>query len=239
MHGAGVEVLRVESLLECEVLRRVNRFAVATLVRGREEIAHITNTGRLEDHLTWGRRGLCARIRGTKLAYRLVAVEELKGLFAIVDTLTQQKAFEAMVNLAYLPWLEGCTIKRRNPKVFGEVVDYELGCPSGTRLAELKSAVLRLNDLYASYPDCPSERGRRQVAALVRLSTSVNPLLVFVAALPEVKAFRPFCERDPRLAEVLREAVSRGLEVRAIGIHMEHDGRIILDNPNLPVSLEC
>ncbi len=112
----GVELLRVENIVECRVVERLNRF-VALVERNGLEKAHINNTGSLRGVLVKGRRGYCIPRRGGKTRYRLVAIE-CPGYHkaALIDTWLQMRGFEISVENNYLPWLRGCRVAKRNPR---------------------------------------------------------------------------------------------------------------------------
>ncbi len=232
-----LKLLKLDGLVECRVVGRVGRFVVTVEVGGMSALAHLTNTGRLAEYLVPGRRGLCTTIGGPRLRYRLVAVEDVGG-YAIVDTLTQSRVFEHLVSGGLLPWLSpACRVSRRNFRLGSEVVDYALECPEGPRLVELKSAVLRIGR-YASYPDCPTARGRRQVRALADSARVYRPLVVFTASLPGVSAFKPNRSGDPEMPGVLKHALERGVELRAVSFYLADDGWVVLENADLPVELD-
>jgi len=225
--------------VKARLRRRVNRFTVEVEVDGSPVKAHLTNTGRLEEYLVDGRKALCARINGPLLKYRLIAVEDVGG-YAVVDTITQQRVFELLVQLNAIPWLRDCFIVKRNYRVEGEVIDYLVECRGLQRLVELKSSVLRTLDNYASYPDCPTDRGVRQIETLARLAEKHRPLVVFIAALPHVKGFKPFCKGDPRILDAMRNASMKGVVFKSINAYMIDDsGWIVLENPDIPLLLEC
>ncbi len=218
---------------DCVFLERLNRFVAEVLVEGRVERVHITNTGRLEELLVKGRRCKVAGINGRRLRYRLVALED-RGGYAVIDTRTQSKAFEAAVERGLLCFFYGCRIAGREPRVGEGRLDYVLDCNGSRVLVETKSAVLRGPSGEAMYPDCPTRRGVRHVRELVRLMKSgVRVAVVFIAAFPGARCFKPFREGDPQLYDVLTNALAMGLEVRALGIYMDNSGTIYLEKPCL------
>ncbi|MEM0506365.1 MAG: DNA/RNA nuclease SfsA [Thermosphaera sp.] len=232
-------ILKLENLLECKVKRRVNRFTVEVEVNGKTAGAHLTNTGRLSEYLVRGKRGLCALIDSPRLKYRLIAVED-QFAYAVVDTLTQQRVFEQLLAQGMIPWLSKCELFKRNFRVRGEVIDYLVKCPGISRLVELKSSVLRVQGIYASYPDCPTERGRRQINVLADVAAEYKPAVVFVAALPGVVGFKPYCSGDPFIFDVMKKATEKGVLFKAFNIYMvDETGWIVLERPDLPVVLEC
>ena len=233
----GALLLGLAGVVPCTIVRRVNRFVVEILVSGRGARAYINNTGRLSEYLVEGRKGFCLRSSGTKTKYRLFAVEDM-GSAALVDTRLQMSAFEKAVELSLLPWLEGCAVRRRDYRLGESVIDYMLSCPRGDFLVEVKSAVLRQGD-YAMYPDCPTQRGRRHIAALTSyVRSGGRAAIVFIAALPYVRAFKPYAEGDPEILSLLREAASSGVLIKALAMHFDPAlSAIVLDDPDLTVEL--
>lgn len=225
-------------MTECKLIERLNRFTVQVVIGGETRLAHLTNTGRLREYLVYGREGLCGVIGGPKLRHRLVAVKDIGG-YAILDTLTQSKIFEYLLERRLIPWLSGCILRKRNFRLASEVIDYALECFDGLRLVELKSAVLRVSGDYASYPDCPTARGRRQIEVLADYSSVFKPYVVFVASLSDVIGFKPYCPGDPEMINVMKYASERGVAFKAINTYLDPERWVVLASTDLQVRLEC
>ncbi|ABL79213.1 DNA/RNA nuclease SfsA [Thermofilum pendens] len=227
-------LVRLPEPSECRVIRRENRFVVLVEVEGRAYRAHINNTGRLLEFLVPGRRAFCLRRERSKTAYRLFAVEDA-GSAALIDTALQMNALESLFEQGIEPW-SGCSVKARAPRLGSSRLDYLLVCNGEEVFVEVKSAVLR-EDSYAMYPDCPTLRGRRQISELIRLAEGGGKaMIIFVAALPGVKAFKPYGEGDPEVAVLLGEAKKKGVVLRAVALHYDpSQSEIVLDDPDLPV----
>ncbi|MEZ0346785.1 MAG: DNA/RNA nuclease SfsA [Infirmifilum sp.] len=230
-----MQLLELEEPIVCRIVGRVNRFVVAVRAGGEESLAHINNTGRLLEYIKGGKTGYCLPHRG-KTRYRLIAVEDIDGA-ALIDTQLQMKSFEVAVQGKVLEWAQ-CDLISRSPEVGRSKLDYLLRCRGRETFTELKSAVLRQGD-YAMYPDCPTPRGRRHIMELIELSSSrVRTLLVFVAGLRGVKAFKPNTEGDPEVARLLKNAVSAGVVVKGFSIFYDPSGsRILLDRKNLRIEI--
>lgn len=222
-------------------MRRLNRFVVEIDIDGRPHKAHINNTGRLSELLIRGRRAFCTSLkRPRKTECRLFAVEE-RNLGAIIDTQLQMIVFEITLTRGFVPWLKGAKILKRNPRLGGSVLDYLLERDGEKIYLEVKSAVLRggRDGRYAMYPDCPSPRGRRQIRELIEhVEGGGRGLVLFIAALPEVRVFKPNRQADPEIHRLLLEAHRTGVEVRAIGLYYDpKDHFVHVYNPNLEVAL--
>lgn len=231
-----VELLRLPEPVPCNVVRRRNRFVVEVRVAGEVKSASINNTGRLLEYLVPGKLCFCLPRQGGRTEYRLFAVAD-GDEGALVDTRMQMQAFEALLGLKVEFWGD-CSLASRNPRVGSSVLDYLLVCGGEEIYTELKSAVLRGNG-YAMYPDCPTQRGRRHIRELMHLSESgVRALIVFVAALPRVSAFKPYEEGDPEVARLLKQAAEAGVMLRAVAMHYDPSHSVVvLDNPSLPIIL--
>ncbi len=232
------QIFRVNNVLECRVLDRINRFLVRIRVEDRICYAYINNTGRLRGYIGHNRKGFCIRFNEPKKTeYRLFAIEE-SGSGAIIDTMMQMKTLEAAIEKEYIPWLKGYRISKRNVRMGNSVLDYLLQRNGEELYVEVKSAVLRRKE-YAMYPDCPSIRGRRHIKELIDHSThGGSGAIIFIAAIPKVKFFKPYYEGDPEIYSLLSKARKAGVTIRSISIHYEGRGStVFLDNPDLKVIL--
>ncbi len=231
-------LLTLEQVIECSVVRRVNRFVVEIQIGDREFHAWINNTGRLYEYLVRGRRAFCLpRPAGGKTQYRLFAFREgRRG--ALIDTQLQMRAFERCICRGLLPWLTGFREFRRNARLGESLIDYLLTHHQQAAYLEVKSAVLR-NGPYAMYPDCPTLRGQKHVRELTHLAESgARAHIAFVAALPAVQAFRPNQVADADLTTLLCQAQRSGVDIRAVGMFYEPQAcSINLYEPDLPIRL--
>ncbi|MEM4576465.1 MAG: DNA/RNA nuclease SfsA [Candidatus Nezhaarchaeales archaeon] len=235
-----MKLMDLGNVRQAVIVERLNRFVVLVELDGELVRVHNTNTGRLHDVLVRGFRALVAPIRGRKLSYRLVGVEHRDGLYDIVDTITQEEAFKRALELKLIPYLEDYVLVRRRPLINGVVHDYLLKRGEEYAVVEIKSAEFRGKRGEAMYPDCPTLRGRKHIANLIRLSreSSLKAYLIFIAAMPKPRCFMPFREADPVVDKLVREALKSEVEVRSIAVFMDYCGRVYLENPDLPVCTE-
>lgn len=233
-----VKLFQIEEPQECRIRRRLNRFVVLIDVGADEHRAHITNTGRLSEFMIAGQRAFCFRTyHQGKTDFRLFAIEE-QGLGALIDTWLQMAAFEVALNRGLIPWLSNCSIVKRNAQLGASRIDYLLTDQDEALYLEVKSAVLR-QGTYAMYPDCPSERGRKHIRELIRVvRTGVQANVVFMAALPNVAAFKPNRAADPELYDAMKVARITGVDLRALGLfYHPGDAWVYLYDPELPVRI--
>ncbi|MEM2372419.1 MAG: DNA/RNA nuclease SfsA [Thermofilaceae archaeon] len=229
-----IPLIELPEPIKCKILERRNRFVVEVLVKEEHALAHITNTGRLTDYLIHGRIGYCLPKYEGVTKFKLIAVED-RGKAALIDTGFQMQAFEKALNRKLIPWA-ACRIITRAPKLSSSRLDYLLKCGSYRMFVEVKSAVLR-DGFYAMYPDCPTMRGRRHLSEISEyVKKGGKALIVFIAALPDVKAFKPYEKGDPEIPLLLAKAAEAGVTVKAVSMHYEPSTScIFLDNPDLPV----
>ncbi|MEM0317767.1 MAG: DNA/RNA nuclease SfsA [Candidatus Nezhaarchaeales archaeon] len=235
-----MKLMELDRVRQAVIVERLNRFVVLVELDGELVRVHNTNTGRLHDVLVKGFRAIVTSISGRKLKYRLVGVEHRDGLYGIVDTITQEEAFRKALELSLIPYLRGYVLAKRNPRVNGVVHDYLLKRGDEYAVVEIKSAEFRGKRDEAMYPDCPTIRGRRHIINLIRLSKELNvkTYLIFLAAMPRPRCFMPFRGADPVVDELVREALRSGVEVRSIAMFMDQQGRIYLEDPDLPICNE-
>jgi sugar fermentation stimulation protein A len=234
----GTVLFAIQNSQECRIVERLNRFVVRIEIEGKSYRGHINNTGRLLEYMKRGKTAYCLKqSHPKKTDYRLFAIKE-RGSAALIDTQFQMRAFEKAVISGFLSWLEGCRIIKRNAKLDASLIDYLLACDKNSLYCEIKSAVLR-DGKFALYPDCPSIRGRRHVkdvSSWTRLGG--QGIIVFMAALPHVEAFKPNSTADPLLHKLLIEAAGIGVWVKAIQLHYDpEEASVCLLNPDLPVVL--
>ena len=228
MHGAK----------ECIILERINKFTVQVILNGVTRSAYLNNTGRLSDYISHGKRGFCIEHqRKMKTACRLFAVRD-GNQAALLDTQIQMKTLEKIIASNLIPWIRGYRILRRNAKLDSSRIDYLLEYNGEEAYLEVKSAVLR-NGKYAMYPDCLSLRGRRHIMRLTKhAKEGGRGILLFIAALPDVKAFKPNTLADSKIGHLLSEAKEAGVNIRALELYYNpKDSHVYLSNPNLQVEL--
>ena len=232
------KILHIENAVECRIVERLNRFVVKVELDGSYHRACTNNTGRLHQFLINGKTGFCTRNeKPGKTEYRLFGIRD-NGLGAIIDTRLQMQAFERAVEMELIPWLKDSEIQKRNARLGDSLIDYLLESNGKETYLEVKSAVLR-EDHFAMYPDCPTERGRRHIRELTDyVRKGGEAIILFIAALPDVTAFKPDQSADPELSRLLKEAQKAGVNLKSIGmVYQPEDSFIYLSNLDLRVCI--
>jgi sugar fermentation stimulation protein A len=207
------EVLNFENIIEGKVVQRKNRFVIEVLINNKKFLASNNNTGRLLEYFQKNKKCLCLlHLQKQKTKFRLIAVENCQG-FALIDTNLQMKAFENALERNLISFLKGAKMIKRNPRYKDSVFDYLVKKNNKNYFLELKSAVLRKNNL-AMYPDCPTERGRRHIKSMTELKN--KGMIIFICALPNVQFFTPCDEGDPEIRKLLKLAKKNEVKIKAL-----------------------
>ena len=218
--------MRYTSVREAVFISRPNRFIAHILVDGREEIAHVKNTGRCRELLAPGVRLYVqhhdSRVR--KTAWSVIGVEK-EGMLINMDSQAPNQVWEEALN-------EGLRLPvHGNPAAFRrEVTPAALaaGCPVQSRFdfalswadgtagfLEVKGVTLE-QDRTARFPDAPTERGRRHLKELALLAEAgYYAGVVFVIQMTGVDRFEPNDATDPAFGKTLRRAERAGVQVLA------------------------
>jgi sugar fermentation stimulation protein A len=231
-----IELERIR-LTPVKVLRRVSRVSVLASNGGRIMLLHLTNTGKLQDIIYEGATVLAVLRKASKTDGVVVGAPAGDGA-SLLDTRIQASCFEKACAGGCISWLRPYGILDREYPVGGSRLDYLIGSPDGRRgVMELKSAVYMDGDGVAMYPDTVSIRGREHIRLLTKLPKRFRRVLVFIAAHPDARIFRPCHEADPIIRDLLITAVGSGVEVRAVKMAIYGDGVVCLVDDNLPITL--
>lgn len=229
----------ISSPISCHIIRRVNRFTVLVSINGNLSYAYLNNTGRLQTFMVEGRLAyLLENSIKQSSSYKLFAVED-DNLAALVDTHLQMELFEKALIMGLIKQFKDFKIAGRNVPLRSSLIDYLLEHSGKMSYLEVKSAVMRIDRSTASYPDCPSVRGRRHIKDLISASSEgLDCAMLFIAALPYVDRFKPNGIADPKLVDLLRLAMKSGVRIKAISMHYDpSSSSIYLDNPELNVEV--
>lgn len=232
-----LKIIRVPKVVECKIIRRETLFTVLIEVENRIYRALLRNTGRLINLIKGNSKAICIPKSHGKTEYILLGVEIKGDLCSILDTNYHMKVFEILAKSDIFPWIKDWSIEKRNPRAYDSVLDYLIKSGDKIGFLEIKSAI-HSNGIYAMYPDAPSPRGIRHLKTLIKLKElGYRSVIVFIASYPGVKAFSPHSDISPKYAKLLREALSRGVEVYAFNIVMNSKGEVFLEKPHLPLNL--
>lgn len=215
------------------LVARVNRFAAAVAVDGRDALAHVANSGRLEQLMRPGAevllRPAVARLASARAtSYDLLCVELGAGGWACADARVPAPVFAEAVAAGALPEFAGYRVARAEPRFGRSRFDLLLE-PSDARggrpiLVETKSVTL-VEEGRALFPDAPTARGARHLADLIEATRrGYRAAVVFVAQREDADRFAPHDRVDPALGAALRAAAAAGVHVRAYRCRVDDAG---------------
>jgi sugar fermentation stimulation protein A len=203
-------------LHEAQFIRRLSRFAGEVAVGRRRVLAHIPNSGRLEELLVFGRRVLLRRqeARERKTAYDLLAVARGKG-WVWIDARLPPRLVEEALKGGRVPGFKGYRVERREVRLADGRIDLLLDGPGGTCYVETKAVTLVLRGT-AIFPDAPTDRGRRHLLALLEAHRrGMRAAVMFLVQRDDARRFAPNWRTDPRFARTLAHAAEAGVPVFA------------------------
>lgn len=196
-----------ESIEGC-FIKRLNRFLGLVLIKDKEELVHIPNTGRMLELLTLDAKVLLeksnSRNRKTKYTLKLVLY---KKIWVCIDSLITNK-------IAY-EYLEEHKkgIINREVKYLNSRFDFTITTPSEKTYIEVKSVNL-VKDGIAFFPDAPTARGTKHILELKKcIQEGYRALVIFIVQRNDAYSFKPNVEVDKSFVMTLRDAYNNGLEV--------------------------
>ena len=196
-------------------MQRLNRFAALVEVGGRQELAHVPNSGRLREVLLPRMpvvlRPAAAPNRKTHFDLVMVRVED--RLVSVDARLPSALVHEALLQ-GRLKGLESYRDVRREVYYGAHRLDL-LARDGGPCLIETKSITLVV-DGCGLFPDAPTVRGAGHMAALLRFrQEGGQAAAIFVIQRDDARYFAPNNQTDPRFGHALRDAAAGGVAIRA------------------------
>ncbi len=226
-------LIKIENFKIGEIIERKNRFIIKAKINNRIILAHLNNTGRLEEFVRKGNLGLFLPIKKDKRKYRLSMIIENKSA-SIIDTSLQMKCFEVALEKGYLSWLRKAKILKRNFRINNSLIDYLIEHKDKKYILEIKSAAMK-KGFYAMYPDCPSIRGQKHLKELINHK---NSIILFIAGMKNIKAFKPNKDADLKIYELLKIAKQKGIKIKTIQIYFDLKRKdVVLKNDDLKVEI--
>lgn len=212
------EIEPVEAIFQ----KRYKRFFADVLIAGTTEVAHVPNTGSLKSCLFEGGKALVLPSTNPerKLKWTLVALESPGGGWVGVDTSQPNKMLKKVATERLNPAWSNHGDFQHEVKINAQTrLD---GCfTSGTKKVyiEVKNVTLATGDFHKSrgvvrFPDAVTERGQKHLLEMMALMQDGHACeLIFAVQRTDCVAFSPADDVDPKYGELLRLAISKGLQV--------------------------
>lgn len=209
--------MKYENVCRAIFLERLNRFIARVEMNGQVETVHVKNTGRCRELLMSGSEVWLARSGNPerKTKYDLIAVRKQTGVLFNIDS--------QAANAATLEWLRKQAWDEIRPEFsYGTSrVDFFMRRGTEKYLMEVKGCTLE-RDGVGFFPDAPTERGTKHVRELIHaVAEGYHAVLAFVIQMDGVSEVRPNRATDPAFADILEEAVRRGVRILFLPCHVE------------------
>lgn len=212
-------------LVSGHFIRRLNRFAALVRVKGRDELVHVRNSGRLRELLVPGQPVLLepAHRAGRRTRFTLALVR-LAGGYVSVDAHLPNALVEAGLRRGGVPGCRGYRFLRREPEMGRKRADFLLGRGDTRCLVEVKSVTL-VEGGVALFPDAPTVRGRSHLEHLIAAcGQGLEAVVLFVIQRSDAIALAPNRRTDPAFAAALMRARRAGVRIRAMTCRITRAG---------------
>lgn len=201
-------------LIPGRFVKRDNRFLATVHVEGEDCLAHVPNSGRLEDLFTLDRTVWLepAQSGARKTDYDIKLVE-YGDVLVSVDARLPNPLFEQALRAGRLPGWDYLTIESEIP-LSDSRLDFRITGSQGVCWVETKSVTM-VEENVALFPDAPTLRGQKHLRALVTaLQAGHQAAVVFVVQRPDADTFSPHKHADPTFTSALRWAEDEGVQIR-------------------------
>ncbi len=218
--------MRFPPLIKGKFIRRKNRFVCEVEINGSGKEAVIRNTGRLKELLVPEAEIFLKRKDKGKYEYEIVLVNTDNGLICVDSHIPSELFVEFMRR-------EGYPVKPESVKREVKVLNSRIDLLINERyLIETKSVNL-IDNGVALFPDAPTERGKRHIEVLRKLSDTYEPIIVFVVQANFAKIFSPNYKTDEEFSRALENFYLSGFKVMAFKCSVE-EGSIEIER-EIPV----
>ncbi|MDR2339928.1 MAG: DNA/RNA nuclease SfsA [Deltaproteobacteria bacterium] len=207
-------------LTEGRLIRRYKRFLADVELKGGEVVtAHTGNTGRMTLCSEPGRRVYLSESQNPKRKLRytweLIDMGGEAGLVGVNTSLPNRLAAlwlgQGLIGGVPMPDTLRTEARHGNSRL-----DILLGHPGGkSTFVEVKNCTLAEGGI-ALFPDAPSLRAAKHMGELAGIAESGDRAMVLiVVARGDASKFAPADHIDPAFGRALRDAMGRGVELRA------------------------
>lgn len=207
-------------------LNRINRFEAEILVNDNIEIAHVANTGRMEEMLYKGVEVILQKADNPKrkTKYSLMFVKK-KGKLICIKSALANKVFEDGFNNGKFNWISG-DIKREvtyGSSRFDFFIKGKEDC-----FVEIKCGTYEENGILM-FPDAPTSRGRKHIEELIEAKgKGYRCAVVIIGFIDYITEFTPNYKIDEKFGEKLKEATEKGVEFYTYKCSIKEDSIEIL-----------
>lgn len=230
--------MKYQRVIKGEFISRPNRFIAKVTVDGKEEIAHVKNTGRCKELLTGGETVYLSvsdnPLRKTNLDLICVRKKTKDGTLLInMDSMAPNKVTEE--------WLKKGNIFSKDAVIHREATyknsrfDFYIEDKGKKAFLEVKGVTLE-EDGIVKFPDAPTQRGVKHINELIScVNEGYDAYILFVIQMKEAKVFRPNDETHKAFGDAIRNANKEGVKILAVNCNVKEDSLDILDYVKIEV----
>jgi sugar fermentation stimulation protein A len=209
---------------EAIFLRRLKRFSALVELEGREEIAYLPNTGRIWQLLSPGQKVFLVKRDNSrrKIKWDLYLFPLARTLVWADPRAANSLVFEAFKKGLFLQFRAFRSI-HKEVTFKGNRLDFLLVNNGQRYLLEAKSVTL-VREGRALFPDAPTQRGTKQLEALLEARRKgYGAGIIFIIQREDAYVFSPNKELDARFSHTLRRAIEAGINVYAYSTKVRAD----------------
>ena len=212
-------------IFTAEFISRPNRFQAYVKLNGQELMVHVPNTGRCREILIPGSTVLLREeLNPTrKTLYDLIAGYKDSKIINIDSQIPNKVVEEALKDRRIESLVKYNIIQRE--KTFGNSrFDFKLSNDLGEEYyLEVKGVTLEI-DGKSTFPDAPTERGRKHLLELIEAKKlGFGAGVLFLIQMNGIIGFSPNDEMDEAFGEALRLAYKSGVDILAYECEVGED----------------
>ncbi|MDD2380992.1 MAG: DNA/RNA nuclease SfsA [Mariniphaga sp.] len=204
-----------QPLIHGKLIRRYKRFLADVELDNKEVVvAHCTNSGSMKSCLEPGAEVYLSPAtdptRKTRFTWEMIRIND--DWVGIHTGNPNQLALEGIRNQR-ITGLEGYSTVKREVKFEDSRFDIYAENDKEKCFIEVKSVTLKEEE-FALFPDAVTSRGQKHLKTLLEVKKrGMRAVMLYVVQRSDVDVFAPAEEIDPEYAALLREVVSKGVEV--------------------------
>ncbi|SKC69636.1 DNA/RNA nuclease SfsA [Maledivibacter halophilus] len=204
-------------LMEGIFLERINRFIAHIKIEDKVQVAHVANTGRMKELLIKGTRVIVRKVDNSnrKTNYDLVMVYKNDTL-VLIDSKMPNILIEKAFREVSLEDFGKYDYIKREVKYINSRFDIGLSNNREKVLVECKCATLVKDNGTATFPDAPTERGRKHILELIKAKEEgYRAVVFFIVQRNDAVLFTPNRDMDESFADAVKQAYLKGVEFYA------------------------
>ena len=220
--------MQYKNIIEGIFLERPNRFIAHVLIGKDELMVHVKNTGRCRELLVKGARVILEKSDNParKTGYSLVAVYKGDMLVNMDSQIPNAAAAEAL-SQGVIGEI-GIPDFMKREYTYGKSrfdIYYEKDGERG--FIEVKGVTLE-NGGVASFPDAPTERGRKHLEELIKAKEEgYKAWILFVVQMKGIRVFKPNSDTDEEFSRLLAKAERLGVGVLVYDCKVNKDSMVL------------